>query len=187
MTSRRLSELDRSERRRAWLRTLAVLASAWVVLVGVYYVVPAGLVPASSSGVGSFLRLGAGIALFAAVLAEETRRIIRADLPELRAVQALGVVIPLFLVAFATGYLSMSNDSAHMFSERLDHTRGLYFTITVFSTVGFGDITPEADLARIIVSIQMLLDLVILGSGVRLLLSAAQAGLARTHNSSDQR
>ena len=55
-----------------------------------------------------------------------------------------------------------------MFTERLDHTRVLYFTITVFSTVGFGDITPRADLARIIVSIQMLLDLDILGScGVR--------------------
>jgi hypothetical protein len=54
-----------------------------------------------------------------------------------------------------------------MFTERLDHTRALYFTITVFSTVGFGDITPRADLARIIVSIQMLLDLVILGSVVR--------------------
>jgi len=186
VTARRLSELDKSERRRAWLRTLAVLAVAWVVLVGVYYLVPAGVVPASRSGVGSFLRLGAGLALFAAVLAEEARRIIRANLPELRAAQALGVVVPLFLVAFATGYLSLSNGLAHAFSERLDHTRALYFTVTVFSTVGFGDITPETDLARIIVSIQMLLDLVILGSGVRLVFDAAQAGLARTHNSSDQ-
>jgi hypothetical protein len=41
-------------------------------------------------------------------------------------------------------------------------------------------------LARIIVSIQMLLDLVILGSVVRLLLNAAQIGLTRARNPSDQ-
>ena len=59
------------------------------------------------------------------------------------------------------------------FSEQLDHTRALYFAITVFSTVGFGDITPKTDLARIIVSIQMLLDMVIIGAVVCLLLNAA--------------
>ena len=186
MTARRLSELDKGERRRAWLRTVAVLAVTWVVLVSVYYLVPVGVVPASHSGGGSFLRLGAGIALFAAILAGQARRVVRAELPELRAVEALGVVIPLFLVAFAAGYLSLSNASAGTFTEQLDHTRALYFTITVFSTVGFGDITPKTDLARIIVSFQMLLNLVILGAVVRLLLNAAQTGLARAQRSSDQ-
>ena len=136
MSAQRLSELDKGERRRAWLHTVAVLAVAWVVLVGVYYLVPTGVVPASRSGADSFLRLGAGVALFAAILAGQARRIIRAELPELRAVEALGVVIPLFLVVFAAGYLSLSHSSAAMFTERLDHTRALYFTITVFSTVG---------------------------------------------------
>ena len=65
-----------------------------------------------------------------------------------------------------------------------EHTRALYFAVTIFSTVGFGDITPKTDLARIIVSIQMLLDLVIIGAVVRLLLTAAQAGLARARDSS---
>jgi hypothetical protein len=94
VSARRLSELDKGERRRAWLHTVAVLAVAWVVLVGVYYLVPTGVLPASRSGADSFLRLGAGVALFAAILAGQTRRIIRAELPELRAVEALGVVIP---------------------------------------------------------------------------------------------
>jgi len=94
VSARRLSELDKGERWRAWLHTVAVLAVAWVVLVGVYYLVPTGVVPASRSGADSFLRLGAGIALFAAILAGQARRIIRAELPQVRAVEALGVVIP---------------------------------------------------------------------------------------------
>ena len=55
----------------------------------------------------------------------------------------------------------------------------MYFTITVFSTVGFGDITPRTDSWRILVSIQMLLDLVIIGAVVRILINAAKMGLAR--------
>ena len=186
MTARRLSELGKAERRRAWLRTVAALSLAWIVLAAVYYLMPAGVVPASHSGGGSFLRLGVGIALFAAILVGQARRIAGAGLPELRAVEALGFVIPLFLVLFAGFYLSMSNTSAAMFSEQLNHTRALYFAITVFSTVGFGDITPKTNFAEIVVSIQMLLDLVIIGAVVRLLLNAAQAGLARAQRSSDQ-
>ena len=185
VSARRLSELDKGERRRAWLHTVAVLAVAWVVLVGVYYLVPTGVVPASRSGADSFLRLGAGVALFAAILAGQARRIIRAELPGLRAVEVLGVVIPCSWSSSRRVW-SLSHASAAMFTERLDHTRALYFTITVFSTVGFGDITPRADLARIIVSIQMLLNLVILGSVVRLLLNAAQIGLTRARDHSDQ-
>ena len=181
MTPRRLSELEKGERRRAWLRTGVVLALAWVLLIVIYYLVPAGLLPDRHTGASTVLRLGAGIALFAAILAAQARRIVGAELPELRAIEALGLVIPLFLVVFATVYLSLSNASAVTFSEQLNHTRALYFAITVFSTVGFGDITPKTDLARIIVSIQMLLDLVIIGAVVRLLLNAAQVGLARAH------
>ena len=58
----------------------------------------------------------------------------------------------------------------------MDHTGALYLAITVFSTVGFGDITPESELARIVVSVQMLLDLVVIGLVVRLLSTAAKTG-----------
>ena len=68
-----------------------------------------------------------------------------------------------------------------MFSQKLDHSSALYFTITVFSTVGFGDIVPATDSARLIVSAQMIIDLVIIGVVVRLLVNAAKMGLERAH------
>ena len=126
--------------------------------------------------VQALLRLVVGIVAFAAVLAWQLRRVTRAEFPVLRAVHALAVTIPLFLVVFAAVYLSLAQGSAAHFSEPLDHTGALYLAITVFSTVGFGDITPESELARIVVSIQMLLDLVVIGVVVRLLTTAAKTG-----------
>jgi voltage-gated potassium channel len=93
-------------------------------------------------------------------------------------VEGLAVIFPLFLLlVFAAPYLSLSAATATTFSEELDHTRALYFAITVFSTVGFGDITPTTDIARIVVSIQVLLDLVVISLVVRLLSMPRSRGL----------
>ncbi len=129
------------------------------------------------TGGDSIVRPVIGIAAFIVVLALELHGVKRDEVPGLRTIQVLGLTIPLFLVVFATVYLSLSQSSTSHFSEPLDHTGALYLVITVFSTVGFGDITPETDGARIVVSIQMLLDLVVIGAVVRLLVNAAKSGL----------
>ncbi len=49
----------------------------------------------------------------------------------------------------------MSANDPATFSEPLTKSGSLYFTVTVFSTVGFGDITPVTDTARLIVSVQI--------------------------------
>lgn len=58
--------------------------------------------------------------------------------------------------------------TTHNFSERLTHVDALYFTLTTFSTVGFGDIHPMSQGARLAVSIQIVLDtlLVVVAVGV---------------------
>ena len=172
MSPRPWTELNRRQRRREVTRTVIAVALTWALLFGIYYVIPFTDLTSGES----LVRLVLGIAAFAVVLAWQLRRVMHADLPVLRAIQALGGTIPLFLLTFAALYLSLSQASTTHFSEPLNHTGAIYLAITVFSTVGFGDITPESDLARIVLSIQMLLDLVVIGAVVRLLTTAAKTG-----------
>jgi voltage-gated potassium channel len=172
----RLSDLEHSQQQRAVLRCALTIILAWVLIVGAFYVLPIG----RESSARAFVRLTVDIALIAAVFAWQIRRISRAELPELRAIEALGIVIAVFLVAFSSIYLSMSHEAVTTFTQPLDHTRALYFTVTVFSTVGFGDITPRTDPARLVVSAQMLLDLAIIGAVVRLLFNAARSRIEPT-------
>jgi len=95
------------------------------------------------------------------------------------AVEALAAAIPLFLLAFAAAYLRMADADAGAFSEPLSRIDALYFTITVFSTVGFGDITPKTDLARVATMVQMLADLLVVGLVLHLIVGAVKAGLQR--------
>ncbi len=178
----RLSDLSPTQRRLALLRCIATIVLSWVLIVGAYFLLPIG----HESGLRALVRLGADIALVGAVFAWQIGRINAAELPELRAVEALGIVIALFLVLFSAIYLSMSHESPGTFTEKLDHAKALYFTITIFSTVGFGDITPRIDSARMIVSAQMLLDLAIIGVVVRLLFNAAKSRVAPAGASTDQ-
>ncbi|HKH55331.1 MAG TPA: ion channel [Propionibacteriaceae bacterium] len=49
----------------------------------------------------------------------------------------------------------------------------------VFATVGFGDIVAQTNDMRMLVTVQMLLNLAVLGLMIRLLTTAAQRGVAR--------
>jgi voltage-gated potassium channel len=172
-TPTRLTDLDKGPRRRAIAVAVATIAIAWVLLLTAFYLLPFD----HFSGARAILRLSAVFTLVAAVFVWQIRRIVVADMPELRAVEALGIIIAAFLVGFSVIYLSMSHNAPTTFTQSLDHTRALYLTISIFSTVGFGDITPRTDPARLVVSSQMLLDLAIIGVVVRLIFNAARSRL----------
>ena len=106
------------------------------------------------------------------------RAITRAEHPVLRSTEAVAALIPLHLAVFAHVYLSISRTHPSAFTEMLDHVSALYFTMTVFATVGFGDIAPRSDGARLVAIVQMALNLILLGAGIRLLFAAARRGAA---------
>ena len=70
----------------------------------------------------------------------------------------------------------MATISASNFSEHLSRTDALYFTVTVFSTVGFGDITAKTEAARLVVTGQMIADLVTIGLAVKVIVGAVKQG-----------
>jgi hypothetical protein len=70
----------------------------------------------------------------------------------------IGVVfidLATLVTAFSTAYLLLSGNSAEIkgISTGVD---ALYFTSTVLTTAGFGDITPDGQYARTLVTVQML-------------------------------
>jgi putative transposase len=59
-----------------------------------------------------------------------------------------------------------------------------YFTVTVMSTVGFGDIAAKTDAARVLVTIQILLDLVFLVAIARTIVFTVRVGVRRQQQTS---
>jgi hypothetical protein len=92
------------------------------------------------------------------------------------------VTVALFLLIFSRIYLSNSLADPSVFTQPLDHTKALYFTVTVFATVGFGDIVAQTNTTRLLVTMQMLLNLTVLGLVIKLLTTAAQRGAKRHQN-----
>jgi len=145
------------------------------VLLAVYY-----LVPTKSGGEDSDLPwLILDLVIFGLVVAVQVPVIVKAKYPRLRAVEALAVTVPLFLLIFSRTYLSNSLTDPAAFTLPLYHATALYFTVTVFATVGFGDIVAQTNGMRLLVTLQMLLDLAVLGLAIKLLTSAAQRGVQR--------
>jgi hypothetical protein len=151
------------------------------VLVVLYY-----LVPDQSLNTDVALRVLAGLLVFAGITAWQVRAITGSRYPALKAAEALGLIFPLYLLVFASTYYVMERASAASFTESLTKTDALYFTVTVFSTVGFGDIAAKSEAARVVLIVQMLGDLALLGAGARILLGAVRRGQQRRTDTGQQ-
>ena len=151
----------------------AVAATAVVVVA--YFALPLDAVADLPAAVS----LPVALVAFGALMVFQVRAIMDSTLPGLRAVEALAVSLPLFLVIFSATYYVMGVADPGWFSESLSKLDALYFTVTVFATVGFGDIAATAPPARVAVTLQMLADLIVLGIGVRVLTGAVREARAR--------
>ena len=126
-----------------------------------------------------------GCLLFlAVVVVVEVRGILASRRPLLRAVRMLTLGLPLFLIVFASSYCTIAAHQQDAFSETLSRTDGLYFTVTTFATVGYGDISPVSELARIVVMVQMLVGLLVVGIVAKVVLGAVRT--ARDRNTAAQ-
>ena len=110
--------------------------------------------------------------MLTAIIVWQVRQIIRSDHPIGRAVEALAFSVPLYMLLFATTYFLMARSNPDAFGGPLSRTDAMYFSTTVFTTVGFGDITAKTEAARLVVTVQMWLDLVFLGLVLRVVMQA---------------
>jgi len=161
------------ERRHIFLTGLRAVATSGLVLIA-YFAVPLSDDPRGSVA----LRLTVGLSLFVAALAYEVRAVVKSNRPILRAADALALVIPIFIVVFAFTYLTMASSNPMSFTQPLNRVSALYLAVTIFSTVGFGDITPVTDAARAVVMLQMVADLIFIAVVVRLILEAARGSFS---------
>src|SRR6266496_1613220 len=175
MTDRPIQELPPTKRRRliigAVLRGLLVTT----LLVVLYYLLPLN----QPWDTGTAARLLIGLLVFTGLTVWQVKAIAGARYPGLRAAETLGFIVPFYLLLFASTYFVMERASAANFTQPLSRTDALYFSVTVFTTVGFGDITAKSETARVVLIVQMLGDLALLGAGARVLLGAVRRGQQR--------
>jgi hypothetical protein len=173
-------DADRPRRRRRPRRWAAVVALARAVLITVGLVTAYYLLPLDERGTaGASALLVCGLLAVLLVFGWEVRVIARSPHPRLRAVEALAATLVLFLVLFAGAYYLLDRSAPGSFSEPLTRTDALYFTLTTFSTVGYGDITAHSQTGRVLTMLQMTGGLLLVGVAARVLASAVQAGLRR--------
>jgi voltage-gated potassium channel len=129
--------------------------------------------------------LGAGVVAVGLLVAWQVRAILRSKHPAMRAVEGIALSLPLFLLLFAATYVVISASEPGSFTEPISRVDGVYFVVTVFATVGFGDISPVSDVARVLVTVQMVGDLVVIGLVLRLFLTAVDRGRRRATGRDD--
>ncbi|GLX50675.1 metal transporter [Streptomyces hygroscopicus subsp. hygroscopicus] len=152
-------------------RALAILTG----LVVAYYLVPLE----AGTTLATAVLLLCGLLAVVLVFGWEAWMITHSPHPRLKAVEALIATVGLYLVVFASVYHIIEHDTPGSFSEPLTRTDALYFALTTFSTVGYGDITALSEAGRVTVMCQMVCGLLLVGVAVRLLAAAVEAGLRR--------
>lgn len=159
--------------RRALVWSLVRIVVTGVAMLVFYFLLPFRGV----TGASTLVWLIGGVVLIAAAVVWQVRAIARARRPLLRSGEAVGLSFWLLVIVFSIVYVSLSTSNPDAFSEQLTEVGGLYFTMSVLSTVGFGDISALSDAARVVVMVQMVLDLLLIGVVVRLLLGAGKAAV----------
>jgi voltage-gated potassium channel len=125
----------------------------------------------------AWVRLVAVVLAFLGLWGLQVRLVLSSRVPKVRAAEAVVVSLVSFLCLFALLHLSLATTDPSAFTEPLGRIDALYFTVTTFATVGFGDIVPVTRLARTLVMVQMLLSLGLLVMIAKVTFYVADEGL----------
>jgi voltage-gated potassium channel Kch len=144
-----------------------VLASAGnlVAVLVVYFALPVRTAPAGRLAFG-LLVSGAAIAVVVYLLLQEVRAL-RVDANHDVGLIPLVLLLEVVVVAFALAYYVLAQQAGQMHGIRT-RVDALYFTTATMTTVGYGDISAVGQLARTVVMVNLLFDLVFIAALTRL-------------------
>lgn len=108
-------------------------------------------------------------------LARRARVVRLSNTPLIDALHAIAVFGTMLIVAFASLHYAVAVNVDGQYSGLQTKLDGVYYTVTVLGTVGFGDITADGQLARGLATTNILFNLIALGVGLRLVTFAAQS------------
>jgi voltage-gated potassium channel len=153
---------------RPWNARRRRLALQAVALVAFYYLVPvsSGLPAAQlwARGIGAALLLGAAVWFVIRTVAHEARATdAEVDLERLGLAALTGIIV------FALADLVIARVAPHQFTGLATKTDALYFTLTTLTTVGYGDVHADGQLARQVVTLQLVFNVVVLAGAARTL------------------
>src|SRR5215471_17842819 len=165
---------EEAQQRRPALRIVLAVARI-VAIIGVLLALYYNL-PLDHEGTWAVVTtLAIGLVVLIGLVIYHVLSVLASPYPTVRAVEALATSIPLFVLLFASAYFTLERLSPGNFSEHLTRTDSLYFTVTVFTTVGFGDITAKTELARLLVTGQMIADVLIFGITIKVIVGAVRS------------
>jgi hypothetical protein len=159
------------------LLALGVLGGILLMCVA-YFRTPAAGLGVSDVLVGVMLVLAA-VLLMTVLFVTALRTVPRSRRPLLWSISLLLFLLTGFILLFAYTYLSLETTYPGSVPGIGTHLDALYFTVTMLATVGFGDIVPASQVARGVATVQMLLNLVLLGAVVRIGVSVGRQAAER--------
>lgn len=160
--------LESDRRMLDWRLAVSMLGLAGFVaaILLAYFALPPGkLDPVSAAR--ALLLVGLAIGLLMLLYARGLRRVSGSARPVMRVLSMLIVFFVVLVVLFSYVYLSMEARMPGQIPGLDSHIDALYFTVTMLTTVGFGDIAPAGQTARAVATGQMVFNLVFLGVAVR--------------------
>jgi hypothetical protein len=148
------------------LRVLTRVTGVSAVALLLYFLVP---LDRDLGALLSALILAALLLLLLPMTLRHALRIEESPAPLLDAAQSLCTLLTLLIVGFATIHFTLAGVYEDQYDGLETKIDGLYYTMSIISTVGFGDITATGQWSRAIVTVQMLFDLIFIGIAVKLL------------------
>jgi voltage-gated potassium channel len=154
-----------------------LLALAGVLVA--YYAVPVGDVPSDWDIALSALGLLAGLGALVFVAVHQVRQLAQyqAGDPGVR-LDVLVLLVLIVVPLFSLGYYAIEQGDASQFADLATKTDALYFSLSTLATVGFGDVHATGQLARALVSVQIVFDVVFVAAVVSLLTTQLRARAA---------